>query len=374
MDFRLSERSETFRSEVRAALDEQITEELEERLYRTGDSYDATFDAALRARGWLGGDERDPLEQHVLREEIHRADAPTYANGTTTLVSKVIRRAGTEEQRREILPRALRGEIIIVLGFSEPESGSDVANAQTRAVRDGDEWVINGSKMFTTNAHIADYVFLLTRTNPDVAKHKGLTTFLVPMKQPGVEVQAVHTLSGERTNITFYNDVRVEDRWRIGEVDAGWHVMTVSLQEEHSGGYGARIARLLEETEAWARASPARMDDPDVRERLARCAAEVEVSLLLERRGLWMAKNGMVPEAEGPMAKLFSSEAFERAAQDLCELVGPDALRSYFDPTAPQGGRIEHALRFSLGTTIYAGTSEIQRNIIATRGLGLPRS
>jgi alkylation response protein AidB-like acyl-CoA dehydrogenase len=274
--------------------------------------------------------------------------------------------------RDDIVPKVLRGEIICVLGFSEPEAGSDVANAQTRAVRDGDEWVINGSKMFTTNAQLADYVFLLTRTNPDVPKHKGLTTFLVPMKQPGVEVQAVYTLSGERTNITYYNDVRVPDAWRIGDVDGGWRVMTGSLQDEHSTGFGSRIKRLLEETEGWADET-GRVDDPDVRTRLGRVAAEMEVWLLLQRRAAWMAEAGIVPEAEGPMSKLFSSEAMQRAAQDVVDMIGPDALRSYLDPTAPRRGFIEYLLRFSVGTTIYAGTSEIQRNIIAQRGLGLPR-
>jgi alkylation response protein AidB-like acyl-CoA dehydrogenase len=294
------------------------------------------------------------------------------------MVARLLLKVGTDEQRREILPRAVRGEVLVVLGFSEPESGSDVAAAQTRAVRDGDEWVINGSKMFTTNAHIGDYVFLLARTNTEVAKHKGLTTFLVPLDQPGIEVQAVTTLSGERTNITYYNDVRVDDRWRIGEVDGGWRVMTASLQDEHSSGFGAPLARLLDEAEAWALEARdaegrARIEDPSVRARLARCAAELEVSLLLERRSVWMAEQHIVPEAEGPMAKLFSSEALERHAQALTEMVGPDGLRSYLDPTAPRGGRIEHALRFSLGTTIYAGSSEVQRNIIAGRGLGLPR-
>ena len=380
MDFRLSEHSAAFRAEVRAVLDEEISDELEEQLYRTGGSHDADFDAAMRARGWLGDEDGDPFERHVLREELHRADAPTYATGTTRLVSKVIQHAGTEEQKREILPKALRGEIVMVLGFSEPEAGSDVAAAQTRAVRDGDEWVINGQKMFTTNAHIADYAFLLTRTNRDVPKHKGLTMFLVPLDQPGVEVQAVYTLSGERTNIVFYSDVRVADRWRLGAVDKGWEVITVSLQDEHSGGFGSRLGRMLEDTERWAHETVdattgrPRIEDPDVRARLARCATETEVSLLLQRRATWMAEQDMVPEAEGPMSKLLSSEAFERCAQDLTELVGPDALRSYFEPSAPVGGRIEHALRFSLGTTIYAGTSEVQRNIIAQRGLGLPRS
>jgi alkylation response protein AidB-like acyl-CoA dehydrogenase len=386
MDFALGDDIETLRAELRELLDEQMTEALEERMYRTGGSYDADFTAAMRDRGLLaagwpeewGGHGHDPVELGVIRDELQRADAPVYATGTTLLVAKAIMQIGTEAQRREILPKAVRAEIIIVLGFTEPEAGSDVANAQTRAVRDGDDWVVNGSKMFTTNAHIADYVLLLTRTNPDVPKHRGLTVFLVPMNHPGIEVQAVHTVSGERTNITYYNDVRVHDRWRVGDVDGGWRVMMTSLQEEHSGGYGARIARLLEEAEAWARAAKdregrPRIDDADVRERLARCATEAEVARLLQLRTAWMVETGAVPEAQGPMAKLFSSEALGRAAQDLCELVGPDALRSYFDPSAPRGGRIEHALRFSLGTTIYAGTSEIQRNIIAQRGCGLPR-
>jgi 3-oxocholest-4-en-26-oyl-CoA dehydrogenase alpha subunit len=386
MDFRLGEASDALRAEVKEMLDEHFTDEMRERVYRTGVSVEDDFTAAMRDRGWLapswpeewGGQDRDPIEMVALGEEMHKVEAPRYGVGTTTMVAKVLSRAGTPEQQQEILPKALRGEILIALGFSEPEAGSDVANAQTKAVRDGDEWLINGSKMFTTNAHLADYVFLLARTNPDVPKHKGLTTFLVPTDQPGFEAQAVYTLSGERTNITFYNDVRVEDRWRIGEVDGGWRVMTASLQDEHSGGFGGHIWRLLEHAEAWAEEATdedgrRRLDDPDVRARLARCATEVEVSLLLERRSAWMQANDQVPEAEGPMAKLFSSEALERAGEDLCEMVGPDALRSYFEPTAPEGGHIEHVRRFALGTTIYAGTSEVQRNIIAGRGLGLPR-
>jgi len=387
MDFGTTERTEAFRAEVRAFLDENITDELEERVYRGGVHHDDDFIAALIERGWgtakwpeeWGGEPRSTTELRVLEEEFLYADAPNYARGTTTLVSYAIMRAGGEALQHEILPRALKGEIIMVLGFSEPEAGSDVANAQTRAVRDGDEWVINGSKMFTTNAHIADYVFLLTRTNPDVPKHQGLTTFLVPLDQPGVEFQAVYTLSGERTNITFYNDVRVSDRYRIGDVDGGWRVMTRALQDEHGAGFGGRILRLADEAEAWARETLGdderpRIEEPDVRERLARIATEAEVAVLLERRSTWMSENGMVPEAEGPMSKLFSSEALERGTQDFCELMGRDGLRSFLDPSAPRRGRIEHMARLALGTTIYGGTSEVQRNIIAGRGLGLPRS
>jgi alkylation response protein AidB-like acyl-CoA dehydrogenase len=253
-----------------------------------------------------------------------------------------------------------------------------VAAASTRAVRDGDAWVINGSKMFTTNGHIADYVFLLARTSPDKPKHKGLTMFLVPLDSDGFDAQAVWTLSGERTNITFYSDVRIGDEWRIGEVDGGWQVLALSLQDEHASGWGPHISRLLHHAEQWAAKTPAADGSPqltktDVRRRIARVAMEDEVARLLQRRCVWMVQDGTIPVAEGPMSKVFSTEALVRASQDIVELVGPDAVRSYFEPTAPEQGRFEHLMRFSLGTTIYAGTSEVQRSIIAQRGLGLPR-
>jgi alkylation response protein AidB-like acyl-CoA dehydrogenase len=294
------------------------------------------------------------------------------------MVSSIIRRVGSPILQERILPGTLRGELTIALGFTEPECGSDVAAAATRAVQADGHWVINGSKMFTTNGHIADYVFLLARTNPAAAKHKGLTMFLVPLDHEGVEAQAVWTISGERTNITFYNDVQVTDEWRIGEIDGGWQVMGLSLQDEHSAGWGPHLARLLDDAEEWASTSTdpsgaAHITNPAVRQRLARIAMDVEVSMLLQRRCVWMGEVGQIPVAQGPMAKLFSTEALERAAQDVSELVGPDGLRSYFEPSAPQNGRLEYLLRFSLGTTIYAGTSEVQRSIIAQRGLGLPR-
>ena len=232
--------------------------------------------------------------------------------------------------------------------------------------------------MFTTNAHIADYAYLLARTNADVAKHKGLTMFLVPLKSEGVEAQAVYTLSGERTNITYYNDVVVDDRYRVGEVDRGWNVLTTLQDGKHSAGYAVHLARLVELVEDWAKETIGpdgrpKIEDPDVRHRVMRVVTELEVAILMQRRAAWMPEVGRIPEAEGPMAKLISTEYLVRSAQDLNEMIGPDALRSYFEPTAPKNGRMEHILRLSLGTTIYAGTSEVQRNIIAQRGLGLPR-
>ena len=384
VDFSPSAEAVDIRRQARQFLESHLPEDLAEAVYRSGVSHEPAFARALAERGWLprgsGDREGDALDLETaaaLEDELSKAEAPTYALATTMMVVRVLTAVGSPELKAEVVPTALTGQRTIALGLSEPEAGSDVAAVRTRARRDGTEWVVDGQKMFTTNGHVTDYVFLLARTNPDVPNHRGLTTFLVPLDTPGIQAQAVYTLSGERTNIMYYDGVRLDDRWRIGEVDDGWGVLMLFLQDEHSAGFSAHLARLLDETEAWAH-DPAGdgtrpIDDPDVAERLARAATDLEVSQLLEQRSTWLTTIGQVPVAEGPMAKLFGTEALVRQAEQLTELVGPDALRSRLDPTAVRGGIIEHSLRFSLGTTIYAGTSEIQRNIIAQRACGLPR-
>ena len=390
MHFQLDAATATYRDEVRAHLREVLTPEFEDRIYLSGVAHDDEFAKGLVEKGYFapgwpvefGGQNRNAWDDQVVKEELMRFDAPVYLSETTRMVASIIREVGTPALKHLILAGAINGDITIALGFTEPECGSDVAAAATRAVRDGSgedaDWVINGSKMFTTNGHIADFVFLLARTSPDKPKHKGLTMFLVPTDSEGFEAQAVWTLSGERTNITFYSDVRIGDQWRIGEVDGGWQVLGLSLRDEHASGWGPHLIRLLHHAERWATTSMSDdgappIVDADVRRRLARVAIETEVAMLLQRRCVWMLEQGDIPVAEGSMSKLFSTEALQRASQDMVELVGPDGLRSYLDPTAPERGRFDHTLRFSLGTTIYAGTSEIQRNIIAQRGLGLPR-
>lgn len=386
MHFQLAADTAAYRDGIRAHLQDVLTPEFEERIYRSGVAHDDAFAKSLVDKGYFapawpvefGGQNRNAWDDQVVKEELMRFDAPVYLSETTRMVASIIREVGTPALKDRILAGAVSGEITIALGFTEPECGSDVAAAATKAVRDGDDWVINGSKMFTTNGHIADFVFLLARTNTDKPKHQGLTMFLVPCGSEGFVAQAVWTLSGERTNITFYSDVRIGDEWRIGDVDGGWQVLGLSLQDEHASGWGPHLIRLLDHAERWAITSHA--DDgsrpiarTDVRRRLARIAMETEVSMLLQRRCVWMLEQGDIPVAEGPMSKVFSTEALERASQDVVELVGPDGLRSYLEPTAPERGRFDHSLRFSLGTTIYAGTSEVQRTIIAQRGLGLPR-
>jgi alkylation response protein AidB-like acyl-CoA dehydrogenase len=381
LDFSLGAQPEAFRAEARAFFDAAVTPEVLERVLETGTIHDWGLHRALADRGWLaaswprelGGQERDPFEMVAFDEEVARAGAPMDGWGTTELVARTLLLAGNDEQRRDVIPRALRGEILMCLGYSEPDAGSDVASVTTRAERDGDHWIINGQKMFTTLAHESDYVFLLTRTDPTLPKHRGLTMFLAPMDSPGIEVRPVHTLGGERTNITFYSDVRVPDSARVGDVNGGWNVMTVALAFERNPTANGEAIRLLDRAVAWARAA-GRLDGSDVRTRLARVAIDNEVGRLLAYRMVWVSSQERLPIVEGSMAKLFATEAFRAASSDLLDLLGAAGVLNHGDPGAPAGGWIEHAFRHAIVTTIYAGSSEIQRSIIAERGLGLPRS
>ncbi|MGD9797031.1 MAG: acyl-CoA dehydrogenase family protein [Acidimicrobiia bacterium] len=380
MNFSSSDRAEAFRAEVRAFLADHVDDEMKARVEATGTQHDWGLHRAMAERGWIaaawpeayGGRGWGPWEMNVLEEELFLAGAPRDGMSLTMTATNAIRHVGSEAQQQLVIPRVLGGEILLSLGWSEPDAGSDVAAAKTRAVRDGDEWIVNGQKMFTTMAHIASYVFLLARTNSEVPKHQGLTMFLVDTAAPGFEVQPVHTLGGERTNVTFYTDVRVPDSMRIGEVDGGWDVMRVGLSYEHGTNWGAQLARLVQQAGAWA-ASTGRIDEPAVAERLARAATDAEVGMLLGQHSAWVAESGRISDVEASMAKLFSSEALVRAAGQLVDVVGPEALLRAGQPGAVADGDLEHTFRQSVVRTIYAGSSEMQRNIVGQRGLGLPR-
>lgn len=371
-----------FRAEVREFLADACPERLVEQVYVSGTVHDWTFHRAVAERGWLaagwsaewGGQGRDDRDVGAMWEELERVGAPTDGWGVSDLVARTLALVGTAEQQRDVVPRVLRGEILICLGYSEPDSGSDVAAASTRAERDGTEWVINGQKMFTTLAHEASYVFLLTRTNRDAEKHRGLTMFLVPMDQPGIDITPIHTLSGERTNITYYRDVRVPDSCRVGDIDGGWNVMTVALAFERRPTMVGELDRLLRHFLRWALDHPEVLDRPTVRERLTLASIDLEAGRLLSERMSEIASAGGLPVVEGSIAKLFSSEALVRAAAGLVDALGAAGVLAPGAPGAPAGGWVEAMHRHAQVTTIRAGTSEVQRSIIAERGLGLPRS
>jgi alkylation response protein AidB-like acyl-CoA dehydrogenase len=387
MDFRFDPETEAFRAEVRAFLAEHLTDEVIERALRTGTMHDWGFHKALCERGYLaagwpvevGGLGRSAIEQTLLNQELFGAGAPIDGQSIAAMVGATLLLQGTDEHRRDVLPRILAGEVMCCLGYSEPDAGSDVASVATRAVRDGDGWIIDGQKMFTTMAHEAHYVFLLCRSNLDAPKHKGLTMFLVPMETPGIEVTPVETMGGERTNITFYTDVHVPDSCRVGAVDDGWSVMHAALVFERNSANWGEPHHLVETMARWAtttvRPDGTRpFDDPSVREVLARWTTELEAGRLLLFRSAWLAARGELPHVEGSMAKLHITEAFVRASSELLDLLGPDGLLQMGEEGSVERGLVEHAFRHAVVTTIYGGSSEVQREIIAGRGLGLPRS
>ena len=293
----------------------------------------------------------------------------------TSMVGSMVQKFGKPELQEEVLTRFGSGEMTACLGYTEPSGGSDVFAAKTRAVRDGEGWVINGQKMFTSGAEWASYVLLVTRSNPDVPKHKGITLFLVPLKTQGVEIKPVYTFMDERTNATFYSDVRIPDRYRLGEIDGGAKVLASALSQEQSGGYYHIYLRQMVAAAAdWARRTqrhgrPA-IEDATVLERLARVSARANIAEALALKPLGMRLAGQQDLAFGPAAKVFSTEAFITDSADLLDLTAPDSLLR----GAEGLGSIEMGYRHSAATTIYGGASEVLRSMVAERRLGMPRS
>jgi alkylation response protein AidB-like acyl-CoA dehydrogenase len=370
------------REEVRRVLAEKVTGEVRAEVERTGSSWDESLYLTLGERGWIlperppeeGGAGLSPLQAEILQLELDRADAPLMPLGLTRLTSPAVERFGRPDLAEELIPRIARGEIRICLGYTEPDGGSDVAAAKTRAVRDGEDWVVNGSKMFTTEAQHCQYAFLLTRTNPDVPKHKGLTMFLMPLDSDGVEIGPIHTVGGERTNVVYFTDARVSDRFRLGEVDDGWRVLMGPLAAEHGEGHMpevtpvtgmgkipvAALENALDSAVRWAAddgGGAPRFADPVVRWRLAEVAIKAE--------GAAACKD--------PMGRVYGSLACIEGCAELLDVVGPEAVIKAHNEGAIQDGAMEAAHRFAQGTAIYGGTVEVFKNMVAQHVLGLPR-
>ena len=378
MEFRFSAEDEAFRQEVRAFIRAELPK------VREGES----FTKKLAARGWLtmswpkeyGGQGAPHLRQLVYNEEMAYHRAPGQTMGADRVGPTLIL-FGTEEQKAQFLPAIARDEMTWCQGFSEPGSGSDLASLQTRAVRDGDCWVINGQKIWTSNAQRADYMILLARTDPDAPKHRGITYFLVDMKLPGITVRPLVQMTGQAGfNEVFFDDVRVPANMVVGEVNRGWYVSTATLDFERSGiGRVIGGLRTFEEVVAYAKATPARdsgggtlFDRAPVRLALADVALSFEVGRLMSYRVAWMQSRGLVPNYEASMAKTFGTELHQRMARVAYTTLG---LRGQVlgGAWAPLDGQIPVTVLQAVALTIAAGTSEINRNIIATRGLGLPR-
>ncbi len=381
MDFRpieIDEATKAFWREVRAFCDANVTDAMREQMWIEDSYHDHGFYRLMGERGWImprwpkekGGAGLSELQERILEDEIERSGAPVFNWGLTKLILPAVLQFGSPELQDEVVPKVPRGEARFFLGYTEPDSGSDMAAAKIRAVRDGDEWVINGAKMFNTGGQFATHHFLLARTDP-TQKHRGLTMFLVPMDTPGIELRPIQTISGERTNFVFYSDARVPDCYRLGAEGDGWNVVNGPLSEEHGAspdtsglgeisgigaGFTRRLFDLVRRTAAYE-ARAGRSNDPMVRLRLAEAYLYAEASR----------------NTPAMLGRVIASESYIKYAADMIDLVGPAAVVRRGGPGVVEQGHVERHHRFAQGTAIYGGTTDIFRNMIAQHVLGLPR-
>ncbi len=341
----------------------------------------------MAADGWLGigwpkeygGQGLGPIEQYIFFDESMRAGAPVPML-TINTVGPTIMDFGTQEQKDFFLPKILAGDIHFCIGYTEPESGTDLASLQTRAVRDGDEYIINGQKIYTSLAGDADYIWLATRTDPEVAKHKGISMFIVPMDTPGIKVVPMHLLGDHNINYTFYEDVRVPAANLVGGENQGWSLITNQLNHERvtlcSSGI---IERSLDDVRSWAQntklADGRRVIDQEwVQVHLARVYARLEFLKLINWKVAWTATEGHLDVADASTTKVFGTEFYMEAFKLLLEVVGQAGYLARDSPDAVLAGRLEMYARSLVILTFGGGTNEIQRDLIAIFGLGLPRS
>ena len=391
MDLTLSATEQAFRDRLRAWLADNVPSfagrkraENPEYMRFLRDWQRRLFDAGYSGLTWpeaFGGRGATPVEQALLIEEMARVKAPDIIGALGIgLIGPTIIAVGTEEQKRRYLEPILSGEEIWCQGFSEPDSGSDLASLATRAVRDGDHYVVNGQKIWTSYAHVSDYCFLLVRTDPGGSKHKGITCLLVDMKSEGVSVKPLRMITGDAAfNEIFFTDVRVPVGQVLGEVDGGWRVAITALMNERTNlGAGVRIM-LSQFLDALIEALPliprpggrTAADDPLVRQKIAQAHLELEVFRMTSTRALAGIASGGVPGPEGSILKLFWSELNQRTSQAAMEIAGPF---SQLADDSEVWGRLSYFFLRCRGNTIEAGTSEVMRNIIAERVFRLPKS
>ena len=383
IEFEWGERAEAYAAQVRAFVEANLTDEVRAKMHHSTSGFHAGFHKTMAQAGFAYPDLALDGQPKLTRYEVMAA-APMWEDmgwtrtpsSVTEFVAGMAKLWAQPEVKEEVLSAVLAGDALGCLGFSEPQSGSDIFGARFSAVRDGDEWVLNGQKMFTTNGHQAQYILLLTRTDTSGKKHQGLTMFIVPMNLPGIELHPVYTLQDEKTNITYFSDVRVSDRYRLGEVNDGARVMTSGLNFEHGGsGYHAAQKAMVRRAVDWARkpgpngARP--IADPDMRRVLARAAVRDEVADVLCRRQEWAGVEGVHEIAWGPMAKVFTTECLYIDGSAIVEAAAPFSLVRGLDRDLDI---VEVSMRRGIAMTIYGGTSEVHRSLIAEKSLGMPKS
>jgi alkylation response protein AidB-like acyl-CoA dehydrogenase len=393
MDFRFSPAQESLRQDVRAMLSTELPVNRRAESGESDDdeqwSFGMQFTRKLAERGWLtahwpkeyGGGGFSIMEQVVLREELAYRGAPVLNFHGTNMVGPTLMLYGTDEQKDEHLPKIASCEVIWCQGYSEPGAGSDLASVQTRAIRDGDEYIVNGQKIWTSLAHRADWIFLLARTDPDAPKHRGISFLMADLRSTsGITIRPlINMAGGHGFSEVFFDNVRIPMRNRVGEENRGWYVGATLLDFERSNITGAATAkRSLEELLAYCRqegrAGLSRGQYSALRHELADLSIATEVGRMISYRVATIQQQGGVPNYEASVAKLFHSELSQRIARAGINAMG---LYGSVRPETPRWAKLrgQFALSYmtSVPATIAAGSSEIQRNIIATRGLAMPR-
>jgi alkylation response protein AidB-like acyl-CoA dehydrogenase len=405
MNFKDTPEESVFRQEVRGFIESNLprgygtpdyAERLAEASYEGGAGLQGEerefmqrWRKAMAERRWIaphwpkeyGGAGLSTIEQFIYNEEMAQSRAPAGLGGSgVSMIGPILILYGNEEQKKQFLPRIAAGEMNWCQGYSEPGAGSDLASLQTRAVRDGDDFIINGQKIWTSGAHRADWIFMLTRTNPDAPKHRGISMFLVDMKSPGITVSPLINLAGDHGfNQVFFDNVRVPARQMVGEENRGWYLGATLLDFERSNiGSSIGLRNTVNDIVQFAKEnrgeSTVRLFDNDaIRYELAERLVEADIARLFSYRIITMQKEGKVPNYEASMNKAFRSETQQRVARTGMKIIGLYGNLARNSKWAPLRGRLAHSYMTSVSATIAAGTSEIQRNVIAQRGLGLPR-
>jgi len=393
VDFRFTANEEAFIDEVRAFIAQDRQRPDADIVFAPNREADSmlcdsaerrAFNRRLAEAGYLGmswgaeygGQDRDGVYDYLLNEELASVGAPLIGKGVGC-IGKTLIAHGSEELKREFLPKILNAEIEFALGYSEPSAGSDLASLKLKAERDGADWLLNGQKMWTTSAHFADWYWVAARTDPEAVKHKGISVFLIPMDHPGLTVSAVPTMGDHRTNQVFFDDVRVPAHYLVGEENKGWRYICEALDYERFTLY--TVGPLLGKFEALVELLKiSRVDgkslseDTVIRSKIALFAAEVESAKMLQRRVIAAALKGAVPTVEAAMYKLYSTELGRRLADFAMDALGPMGLLKHSAEDAPAAGKWEHSYRATVVDTNGGGSSEVQKNIIARRGLNLP--
>ena len=397
MELVFTDREEAFRQEVREFLKRELPSDWEG--FDEGDEYEGegweftrSLARRLAEKGWLtlswpkeyGGQDLPIMEQVVYQEEMayHMVPSATLDMGVGGIgwVGPTLMLYGTEEQKREHIPHIGSGERFWCTGYSEPDSGSDLASLQTQAVSKGDYYLVNGQKIWNSGGHVMDWCWLAVRTDPDAPKHKGISLLLVDMKSPGIKVKPIANMAGaHHFNQLFFEDLRVPKANLVGEENRGWYYVAVALDFERSHIRDAaiqqrRLDELIEALKGGSLASSSsRARDASVRHRLAETAIEIEVGRWMAYRVAWMQGQGLVPNSEASICKILLTESSQRLARTVLWVLGLYGQLANDSKGTVLKGKFERDYLLSVAATIAGGTSEIQRTIIARRGLGLPR-